>query len=119
MKFSEAFGREVGYGVGIEATIRGFLVVTASFSYLSESESAEAQSNQKAILVSWPDLADALMNAGAPGRVGSMVLFAGEAEVTGMLNRTGMGLAPVSIYAVRELTYWQDGQQFKLKQQAT
>lgn len=114
MKFSEAFGDNVGYGPGTGGTVRGFLVVTTSFSYLSESECTEAQSN-KAILVAWPGLADTLISAGIPVRVGSAVLFAGDAEISGMLNKTGMGLVPVSFYSVKELTYWQDGEQFKIK----
>jgi len=107
------------HGAGAVVTVRGYLVVASTFAYLSESRTAEPQSSAAAVMVVWPGLADALLDAGAPVKVGSMVLFAGDAEVRGTLNKTGMGLVPAAIHTVTHITYVHDGEQFNLEPQET
>jgi hypothetical protein len=118
MQINEAL-LKASYGLGAVVTVRGYLVVTRTFAYLSESKISEQQSSAAAVMVVWPGLADALLDAGPPVLVGSMVLFAGDAEICGTLNKTGMGLVSAAIHTVTRLTYWHDGEQFNLEPKGT
>lgn len=111
MKFIEAFSDKVGYGIGVKATIRGYLVVTDAVCYLAESEKSE----EKAILVIVERLSNLFLSSGIPVMVGSMVLFSGIAEITGVLVKTGMGLIPVAFYRVEKLTFWHKSKTITIK----
>jgi hypothetical protein len=118
MQVSEALVK-ASHGIGAIVTVHGYLVVADAFAYLSESQRSESQSSSPAIMVVWPGLADALLDAGAPVSVGSMVLFAGDAEVCGTLNKTGMGLVSAAIHTVTRVTYMHDGEDFNVEPNRT
>jgi hypothetical protein len=106
MEFSDAFSSEIGYGPGTPATVSGFLVVGFLFSYLV-ADRADERSSQRppAILLADSRLADKLAAAGCPVAVGTMVVFAGGAEVRGQLHRTGMAQLPVAFSPIERVTF--------------
>ncbi|MBA3030155.1 MAG: hypothetical protein FP816_15285 [Desulfobacteraceae bacterium] len=115
MKFDEAFSDKVGYGIGTKASIRGYLVVTDTISYLSESEDNE----NRAILVVFERLSNVLLSSEIPVQMGSMVLFSGAAEITGTLVKTGMGPLPVGFSQVDELIFFHKTKTIRIKPSET
>ena len=106
MEFSNAFSSEIEYGPGTRATVSGFLVVGFLFSYLVANRAAEEASDRSpAILLADGRLADSLAAAGCPVAVGTMVAFAGDAEVCGHLHRTGMAQFPVALSWIERVTF--------------
>ena len=114
MNTPETLARSVGFGIGQELTISGYLTVCADFSYLSASEDADAPENSKAILISNSTIADRLLDAGFPVRVGTMVQFFGKATVSGLLNATGLTPFPVAFYQLRTLDFEDEQNQVHL-----
>ena len=104
MNFNDAFQSKPGYGLGQEATVSGFLVVSQSISYLCASESHQTD----AILVLAPWLVDSLLSE-IPVWVGSMMLFNCQATITGQLSQSGLGLTPLVLYSVSTVTISHDG----------
>jgi hypothetical protein len=112
MNFKEAFQSRPGFGVGVATTISGFLVVAGDFAYLSASESSQEQ----AILIVAPWLADTALQNGVPTSVGSMHLFSGHATVTGYLAQSGLGLVPLALHTISAISFIDhDGQQHVLR----
>lgn len=110
MTVDEAFEKAVDFGLGVDASVSGHLVVSGSLTYLCSSE----LSQQKAILVVAPWLVDALLEL-VPVSMGSMHLFSGQATVSGQLVQSGLGLVPLAFYRVTNISFNHDGNVFELR----
>ena len=98
MNFEEALS--VGSGLGVGATVTGYLVVSDAVIYLAKSEVEQ----DKGILVIAPWLKDAMLDE-FPVNLGSMFLFGGNASVSGRIVQSGLGLLPAAFCEVGEVKF--------------
>lgn len=114
MSTPDTLARTVGFGVGQEQTISGYLTVCANFSYLSASDDPDAPENSKAILITDSTIVDRLLDSGCPVRVGTMAMFFGKANVSGVLSATGLTPFPVAFHRLHTLDFEDDQNQVHL-----
>jgi hypothetical protein len=85
--------------------VSGYLVAGFHLAYLVEDAAAEREGHQQpALLVSEPELANALLSAGCPAYAGSRVVVAGEATLTGCIAPyTGFSMFPAALDAITDV----------------
>ncbi len=104
MNFDEVYKLEIGFGLGVEAKVSGFITISENIIYLCASEAEQ----KNAILVIAPWLKEKVINE-VSVRVGSMNLFSGSATITGRLIQTGLGLVPLAFYSASSVSLSIDG----------
>lgn len=115
MKFNEAFTDKVGYGLGIQDSMDGYIIVTDHFSYLVSSEDDANKDFAKAIYIAEPTISEKLLDIDAPVMVGSMVLFNGKATIEGTFVKSGMSIMPAAITSIKKLIISHDDEEFEIE----
>lgn len=96
---------------GRRMQVSGYLVAGFHLAYLVEDAHTEREGiQQPAILLPASGLADSLMNAGCPSFVGSMVVIAGQATITGCITpATGFSMFPAGLSGITNVKIAVDG----------
>ena len=94
------FSSDIGYGLGKEIEVEGWLVVSSCLTYLANSSADDS----KAILVIAPDIYDQFLDQVAV-LCGTMVGFEGRAIIKGNASRSGMHPLPYVLSSIKRLEF--------------
>lgn len=96
----DIFSSDIGYGLGQDVEVQGWLVISENLCYLTNS----SDDQKSAILVIAPGICEQFLTQ-LPVRAGTMVSFAGNARVSGKALQSGLVPLPYAIYRVKKIEF--------------